>query len=65
MHSFQRDVPVPAPMAWSYRLGKRIPGFPTIDLTGLMATELRRDGLDVSVCAQRHRTESISRAQRG
>ena len=49
MHSFQRDVPVPFPMAWSYRLGKRMPGFRTLDLTSLMATELRRDGLDVDV----------------
>ena len=23
VHPFERDVPVPFPMAWSYRLGKR------------------------------------------
>ena len=49
VHSFQRNVPVPWPMAWSWRLGKRMPGVPVLDLTQLMATELRRDGLDVKV----------------
>jgi hypothetical protein len=49
VHSFQRDVPVPWPMAWSWRLTKRLPGVQALDLTRLMATELRREGLDVSV----------------
>jgi hypothetical protein len=50
VHRFDRDVPVPWPMAWSYRLGKRfnLPFLGT-DLNSLMAFELRREGLDVDV----------------
>ncbi|MGH2987336.1 MAG: hypothetical protein ACRDLO_11715 [Solirubrobacterales bacterium] len=50
VHRFDRDVPVPFPMAWSYRLGKRfnLPFLGT-DLGGLMAFELRREGMDVEV----------------
>ena len=49
-HNFERDVPIPFPMAWSYRLGKRfnLPFLQT-DLSQLMAFELRREGMDVSV----------------
>jgi hypothetical protein len=50
VHRFDRDVPVPFPMAWSYRLGKRfnLP-FLAADLGSLMAFELRREGMDVDV----------------
>ena len=50
VHSFERDVPIPFPMAWSYRLGKRfnLP-FMQADLSQLMAFELKREGMDVSV----------------
>ena len=49
-HRFERDVPVPFPMAWSYRFGRRfkVP-FMTADLNSLMAFELRREGMDVEV----------------
>ncbi len=48
-HSFSRGVPVPFPLAWSYRLGKRF-NLPLLrtDLTELMTFELRREGMDVS-----------------
>ena len=49
-HRFERDVPVPFPMAWSYRFGRRfkVP-FMTADLNSLMAFELRREGMDVEI----------------
>jgi len=51
VHSLQRDVPVPFPVAWSYRLGKRfnLPLMRSTDLTKLMAVELKREGMDVTV----------------
>jgi hypothetical protein len=51
LHNFERDVPVPFPVAWSYRLGKRfnLPLMRSTDLSELMAFELRREGMDVSV----------------
>jgi hypothetical protein len=50
-HRFDRDVPIPFAMAWSYRLGKRFraPWIGNADLTGMMAFELRREGLDVDL----------------
>lgn len=47
---FDRDMPVPWPMALTYRLGKRFnaPGMGT-DLGQLVAVELKREGLNVSV----------------
>jgi hypothetical protein len=50
VHRFDRDVPIPFPMAWSYRLGKRfnLP-FLGADLGRLMALELRREGMDVDL----------------
>jgi len=50
-HRFERDVPIPFPVAWSYRLGKRfnLPWLGGSDLSELMAVELRREGMDVSV----------------
>lgn len=50
-HRFERDVPIPFPLAWSYRLGKRfnLPWVGGSDLGELMAVELRREGMDVSV----------------
>ena len=50
-HRFERDVPIPFPVAWSYRLGKRfnLPWVGGSDLGELMAVELRREGMDVSV----------------
>ena len=50
VHRFDRDVPVPFPIAWSHRLGKRfnLP-FLGADLNSLMAFELRREGMDVDV----------------
>jgi hypothetical protein len=49
-HRFQREVPVPFFVAWSHRLGRRfdLPLMRT-DLSELMAFELRREGMDVSV----------------
>jgi hypothetical protein len=51
VHSIQRGVPVPFPLAWSYRLGKRfnLPLFARIELTEMMAAELKREGMSVSV----------------
>lgn len=51
VHSIQRGVSVPFPLAWSYRLGKRfnLPLLGGIDLTEMMATELKREGMSVSV----------------
>jgi len=51
LHAFERDVPVPFFVAWGYRLGRRfnLPGLRSIDLTKLMAFELRREGMSVSV----------------
>jgi hypothetical protein len=50
-HRIERDVPVPFPLAWGYRLGKRfnLPYLRDADLTDLMAFELRREGLDVDL----------------
>jgi hypothetical protein len=50
VHNFERDIPVPFPMAWSYRIGKRfnLPLMRT-DLSQMMAFELKREGMDVSV----------------
>ena len=51
VHSFQHDVPVPFPFAWSYRLGKRfnVPILKGLDPTALMATQLRREGMTLTV----------------
>jgi hypothetical protein len=51
VHSFQRDVPVPFFVGWGYRLGRRfnLPLLRSIDLTKLMAFELRREGMKVAV----------------
>jgi hypothetical protein len=50
VHPFERDVPIPFPVAWSYRLGKRfnLPLVKSADLSELMAFELKREGMDVS-----------------
>jgi len=50
VHTFSRGVPVPFPLAWSYRLGKRF-NLPWLRsyLNSLMAFELRREGMDVDV----------------
>lgn len=49
-HNFERDVPIPFPVAWSYRIGKRfkLPMMQT-DLSQLMQFELKREGMDVSL----------------
>jgi hypothetical protein len=51
VHPFERDVPVPFFMAWGYRLGKRfnLPLFGRTDLDELVAFQLRREGMKVSV----------------
>ncbi len=51
VHRFERDVPVPLPAALSYRLGKRLnaPLLRRVDLSELMAFELRREGLKVAL----------------
>lgn len=47
---FEREVPIPLPVAWSYRFGKRfVPGARGVNLFDVMAMELRREGLDVRV----------------
>ena len=50
VHQFERDVPVPFFIAWSHRIGRRfnLP-FMRTDLSRLMAFELRREGMSVSV----------------
>jgi hypothetical protein len=50
-HRFEHDVPIPFPVAWSYRLSKRfnVPFVKTINLSELMAFELRREGLAVDL----------------
>jgi hypothetical protein len=50
VHRFEREVPVPFFIAWSHRLGKRfkLPLMQT-DLSRLMAFELRREGMSVTV----------------
>lgn len=49
-HPFEREVPVPFFMAWSYRLGKRWNApFLGGDLSELMVFQLRREGMKVSV----------------
>jgi hypothetical protein len=51
VHSFQRDVPVAFPFAWSYRLGKRLklPILRNLDPTELMASQLRREGMKLTI----------------
>jgi hypothetical protein len=51
VHNFSHDVPVPFPYAWGYRLGKRfnLPILRSFDPTALMASELRREGLKLTV----------------
>jgi hypothetical protein len=51
IHPFEREVPVPFFMAWSYRLGKRfsMPWLGGTDLNELVAFQLRREGMKVSV----------------
>jgi hypothetical protein len=50
-YTWDRDVPVPFPVAWSYRLGKRfnVPGVDQINLSEMLATQLRRQGLKLTV----------------
>ena len=49
-HQFDRDVPIPWPMAITYRLGKRFNASGVaVDLSKMMAVELKRGGLDVDV----------------
>ncbi len=51
VHSFSHDLPVPFPFAWSYRLGKRfnLPIISSLDPTALMASQLRREGMTLTV----------------
>lgn len=51
IHRFDRDVPVPFPVALSYRLGRRfkLPIIGRSSLTEMMAFELRREGLNVDL----------------
>lgn len=51
VHRFDRDVPVPFPLALSYRLGQRfkLPFIGRPGLTEMMAFELRREGLDIDL----------------
>lgn len=51
IHSFQHDVSVPFPFAWGYRLGKRfnVPLLSDLDPTALMASQLRREGMTLTV----------------
>ena len=51
IHRFDRDVPVPFPLALSYRLGRRLklPIIGRKPLTEMMALELRREGLDIDL----------------
>ena len=51
IHRFDREVPVPWMMAWSYKLGKRFkaPWIGNTDLSSMMAFELKREGLDVDL----------------
>jgi hypothetical protein len=46
---FEHDVPMPLPVALSYRFGKRFKFARSLDLSSMMAMELRREGLNVSV----------------
>jgi hypothetical protein len=50
-HTYERDVPVPFPVAWSYRLGKRfnVPGLKQANPSELMASQLRREGMKLTV----------------
>jgi hypothetical protein len=50
VHAFEREMPVPFPIAWSHRFAKRfkVPGA-NADLSKLMAFELKREGMDVQV----------------
>jgi hypothetical protein len=50
VHSFEREMPVPFPVAWSHRFAKRfnVPGA-NADISKLMAFELKREGMDVQV----------------
>jgi hypothetical protein len=51
IHRFDREVPVPLPLALSYRLGRRLklPIIGRKPLTEMMALELRREGLDIDL----------------
>ena len=51
VHSFSHEVPVAFPFAWSYRLGQRfkLPILRNLDPTAVMASELRREGLKLTV----------------
>lgn len=50
-HLWERDIPVPFPYAWGYRLGKRfnVPGLKQLDPTALLATQLRREGVKLTL----------------
>lgn len=47
----EKEVPIPFPAAWSYRLGKRfrLPFLSSFDPAEMMAVELRRERLSVTV----------------
>jgi hypothetical protein len=44
-------VPVPFPVAWGYRLGKRfnVPVLRSMNLTEMLSSELRREGMKVTL----------------
>jgi hypothetical protein len=49
VHRIDREVPVSFPLAWGYRLGKRLPGLSRINLTEMLAVELKREGRKINV----------------
>ena len=51
VHRMEKEVPIPLLAAWSYRLGKRfnLPFLSSFDPAEMMAVELRREGLSVTV----------------
>jgi hypothetical protein len=55
IHTIDRDMPVPFPVAWGYRLGKRfkLPLIRSINLAEMLAFELSREGMRVSVGRRR------------
>lgn len=56
VHRFERDIPIPFFYAWGYRVAARLPFLRAIDrdkLRELVAFELRREGLSVSVSRPR------------
>ncbi len=60
VHGFERDIPVPFFYAWGYRAAKRLPFLRTIDqqkLRELVAFELKREGLSVSISRPEPATE--------